>query len=48
MYARQAQTNQGRLQALLLPVLLVFTGALVAFGIMALFAPLIRTMTMII
>lgn len=48
MYTRQAQTNQGRLQALLLPVLLIFTGAIIAFGVMALFFPLIRSMTSMI
>ncbi len=45
MYTRQAQTNQGRLQALMLPVLLIFTGAIIAFGVLALFLPLLRAMS---
>ncbi len=47
MYTRQAQTNQGRLQALLLPVLLIFAGAIVALGVLALFSPLTRMISQI-
>ena len=40
MYAGQARAAQARLQALLTPAMLIFVGAIVALGIVALFVPL--------
>ena len=44
MYSRQAQTGQSRLQALMLPVLLVVVGVFVGMVIVSLFLPLISVL----
>lgn len=40
MYAQQARTSQGRLQALLLPVMLILVGGVIAFAILGMFLPI--------
>jgi len=40
MYRRQVETNQSRLQALLLPIMLVIVGGVIALVILAMFAPM--------
>ncbi len=40
MYSQQARTGQSRLQALMLPVMLVFVGGVIAVAVMAMFMPL--------
>jgi type IV pilus assembly protein PilC len=41
MYSHQVQCYQGRLQALLLPILLVFLGGIIALCVISLFLPMI-------
>jgi type IV pilus assembly protein PilC len=45
MYAQQARTNQARLQAILLPVMLVFVGGFIGMTVLALFLPMIQIIT---
>jgi len=45
MYAEQARCGQARLQAVLLPVMLVFVGGFVAMTVLAMFAPMIQVIT---
>jgi len=45
MYAEQARCGQARLQAVLLPVMLVFVGGFVALTVLAMFAPMIQVIT---
>ena len=40
MYAQQTRTNQSRLQALLLPLMLIVVGGFIGFVVMAIFLPL--------
>ncbi len=42
MYARQAETNQTRLQALLSPILLVLVGGVIGLVITAIFMPMVQ------
>jgi type IV pilus assembly protein PilC len=41
MYSRQAQISQSRLQAVLMPVMLIFVGVVVGFVILSIFMPMI-------
>jgi type IV pilus assembly protein PilC len=41
MYAQQARTNQSRLQAMLLPLMLVLVGGSVGFAVVSLFMPMV-------
>ncbi|MBN1554416.1 MAG: type II secretion system F family protein [Phycisphaerae bacterium] len=41
MYTQQTQTNQARLQSLLMPTLVVILGAFIGFAIVALFMPMV-------
>ncbi len=45
MYAEQARCGQARLQAVLLPVMLVFVGGFVAMIVLAMFTPMIQVIT---
>lgn len=45
MYTEQAGHGQSRLQAVLLPVMLIFTGCFIALTIFAIFAPIISIVT---
>jgi type II secretory pathway component PulF len=45
MYANQARHNQGRLQAVLLPVMLIVIGGVVATAVLAMFLPMIQVVT---
>lgn len=45
MYAEQARCGQARLQAILLPVMLIGVGGFIAMTIMAMFLPMISTIT---
>jgi type II secretory pathway component PulF len=45
MYAQQARTNQARLQAVLLPIMIVFVGAFIGFTVLGTFLPLIQIVT---
>jgi type II secretory pathway component PulF len=45
MYAQQARTSQARLQAVLLPVMIVFVGVFIAMIILAIFLPMIQIIT---
>ena len=42
MYTEQAAHGQARLQAVLLPIMLIFTGGFIALTILAIFAPIIN------
>ncbi|MFB3893737.1 MAG: type II secretion system F family protein [Phycisphaerae bacterium] len=41
MYSQQARANQGRLQALLMPLMVILIGGLVGLAILGLFSPLV-------
>jgi type IV pilus assembly protein PilC len=45
MYSQQARSGQGRLQALLLPLMLILVGGLLGICILGLFLPLIKIIT---
>jgi type II secretory pathway component PulF len=45
MYAEQTRCSQGRLQAVLLPVMLIVVGSFIALAVLALFLPLIQVVT---
>ncbi len=45
MYAEQARCGQARLQAVMLPVMLIFVGGFVAMTILAMFAPMTQVIT---
>jgi len=45
MYANQARAGQSRLQAILLPVMLVFVGSFLGVTILAMFLPMIQVVT---
>ena len=45
MYAEQAGHGQSRLQAILLPIMLICVGAFIAVTIFAMFAPMISIIT---
>jgi type II secretory pathway component PulF len=47
MYGQQARANQGRLQALLMPFMVILIGGLVGMAIMGLFAPLVGVLRQI-
>jgi len=47
MYAEQAQCGQARLQAVLLPVMLIGVGGFIAMTIMAMFLPMIKIITVL-
>lgn len=42
MYSEQARSDQGRLQAALMPIMVIFVGCVLGLVIMALFAPLVQ------
>jgi type II secretory pathway component PulF len=45
MYAEQTRCSQGRLQAVLLPVMLIVVGSFIALAVLALFLPLIQVVS---
>lgn len=45
MYAEQVQGSQARLQAILLPIMLILVGGFICFTILAIFLPVIRVIT---
>jgi type IV pilus assembly protein PilC len=45
MYAEQARCGQGRLQAVLLPIMLIVVGGILAMAILAMFLPMIQIVT---
>ena len=45
MYASQARYNQGRLQAILLPVMLILIGGVVAMAVLSMFLPMIQVVS---
>ncbi len=45
MYAEQARYGQARLQAVLLPIMLILVGGIIAMAVMAMFLPLIRVVS---
>lgn len=45
MYADQAQAGQSRLQALLLPLMVIVVGGFLAFAILAMFLPIVQVVT---
>jgi len=45
MYAEQARIGQARLQAILLPVMLIIVGGIIAIAILAMFLPLVQVVT---
>ena len=45
MYANQARAGQSRLQAVLLPVMIVVVGGFLATTILAMFLPMIQVIT---
>jgi type IV pilus assembly protein PilC len=45
MYAEQARCGQARLQAVLLPAMLIFVGGFVAMTVLAMFAPMVQVIT---
>ncbi|MEJ2649077.1 MAG: hypothetical protein P8016_11805 [Sedimentisphaerales bacterium] len=45
MYTEQAAHGQSKLQAVLLPVMLICTGGFIALTILAIFAPIISIVT---
>jgi type IV pilus assembly protein PilC len=45
MYAEQARCGQSRLQAVLLPIMLVLVGSVIAVAVLAMFLPMIQVIT---
>jgi len=45
MYAEQARYGQTRLQAVLLPIMLIFVGGIIAMAVLSMFLPLIQTVS---
>jgi type IV pilus assembly protein PilC len=45
MYAGQARSGQARLQAVLLPIMLIVVGGFVASAVLAMFLPMIQVIT---
>jgi len=45
MYAEQARCGQSRLQAVLLPIMLIFVGGFLALAILAMFLPMVQVIT---
>jgi len=45
MYSEQARGGQARLQAVLLPIMLIFVGGIIAMGVLAMFLPMIQVVT---
>ena len=45
MYAEQAQFGQARLQALLLPLMIIFVGGFMFITILSMFLPMIQIIT---
>ena len=47
MYDQQARSNQARLQAVLLPIMLVCVGGIIGISVLALFLPIIKIVTVL-
>jgi type II secretory pathway component PulF len=45
MYVEQVKCSQARLQAVLLPVMLIFVGGFIGITVLGLFLPLIKIVT---
>jgi type II secretory pathway component PulF len=45
MYAEQARCGQARLQAVLLPLMLIIVGSFIALGVLSMFLPMIQVIT---
>jgi type II secretory pathway component PulF len=45
MYVEQVRCSQARLQAVLLPILLIFVGGFIFLTVLALFLPMVRIIT---
>jgi len=45
MYSEQARCGQARLQAVLLPIMLIVVGGVIAMGVLAMFLPMIQVVT---
>jgi len=45
MYAQQARCSQARLQAVLLPIMLIFVGGFIAMAVLAMFLPMIQVVS---
>jgi type IV pilus assembly protein PilC len=45
MYAEQARCGQARLQAVLLPIMLIVVGGIIATAVLAMFLPMIQVIT---
>jgi len=45
MYSEQTRCSQGRLQAVLLPVMLIIVGSFIALAVLAIFLPIIQVVS---
>jgi type IV pilus assembly protein PilC len=45
MYAEQARCGQARLQAVLLPLMLIIVGSFIALGVLSMFLPMVQVIT---
>ncbi|MHC4243379.1 MAG: hypothetical protein ACYSU4_13315, partial [Planctomycetota bacterium] len=45
MYAEQARCGQARLQAVLLPIMLILVGSVIATAVLAMFLPMVQVIT---